>query len=107
MSEWVFATCEGVKKRLRYLRGIKGLRWSQIAKFEPFQGIPIGTLHGIYSGKPIPKKWYGNFGLPRPRRPRISIRLDNPESAARSIKGHMERVLIDALIKLLQEDDHG
>jgi len=38
-----------------------------------------------------------------PRPPRISIRLDNPESAARSIEKHMEPDLIVELIELLKE----
>ena len=39
----------------------------------------------------------------RPRPPRISIRLDSPESAARSIERHMEPENVDQLIGLLQE----
>ena len=38
----------------------------------------------------------------RPRPPRIAIRLDNPESAARSIENHMEQGEIDQLIELLK-----
>lgn len=36
------------------------------------------------------------------KRNRIAIRLDNPESAVRSIKGHMEQGKIDQLIELLK-----
>lgn len=104
MINRVFASCEGVKTEIKSLRDIQGLRWAQIAKISCFKGIPLGTLHSIYSGKPIPKKWYVNFGLPRPRPPRISIRLDNPESAARSIEGHMEPEIMNELIELLQEE---
>lgn len=39
----------------------------------------------------------------RPRPPRIAIRLDNPESAVRSIERHMAPENIDQLIELLQE----
>lgn len=41
----------------------------------------------------------------RPRPPRISIRLDNPESAARSIENHMDGELIRELVKLLNNGD--
>lgn len=37
------------------------------------------------------------------RKPRVAIRLDNPASAARSIKGHMERGKIEELVRLLDE----
>ena len=40
----------------------------------------------------------------RPRPPRISIRLDNPESAARSIRGSMVGELIRELVKLLNTE---
>lgn len=40
---------------------------------------------------------------PRPRPPRIAIRLDNPESAARSIKGHMDPEVVTELVELLRE----
>ena len=101
MDTYPVATYDGIKKRLRVLRDTWGLPWRKIAEFEPFKGIPPGTLHGIYSGRPIPKKWYVNFGLPKPRPPRIAIRLDDPGSAARSIEKHMEPEVIGELIELL------
>lgn len=94
-------SCEATKKRLKAYRDISGLSWTEIAAKIEFLPIPAGTLCSIYHGMPIPKKWYGHFGLPRPRPPRISIRLDNPESAAYSIRGHMDKELIEELIKLL------
>ena len=38
-----------------------------------------------------------------PRPPRISIRLDDPESASRSIKKHMDPGVIGELMRLLNE----
>lgn len=38
----------------------------------------------------------------RPRPPRIAIRLDNPESAARSIQKHMDPELMAELVELLK-----
>lgn len=99
----VFASCERVKIYLRELRDIKRLPWHKIANLSCFKGIPVGTLYDIYSGKPISRKWLWRFGLPRPRPPRIAIRLDNPESAARSIMKHMGSGLIGDLVNLLKE----
>ncbi len=43
----------------------------------------------------------------KPRPPRIAIRTDNPDSAAASIKGHMDQEKVSELIELLQEDRYG
>ena len=48
--------------------------------------------------KPKPKRANHN-----PRPPRIAIRLDKPDSAAASIKGHMERDKVNELIDILKE----
>ena len=50
-------------------------------------------------GKPL-TKYHDCKTNPRP--PRIAICLDNPESAATSIKGHMDRDRINELIELLK-----
>ena len=103
METYPVATYDGIRKRLRVLRDTLGLPWRKIAEFEPFKGIPHGTLHGIYSGKPIPKKWHEKLNYPPPRPPRIAIRLDNPESAARSIEKHMEPEIVRKLRRLLSD----
>jgi hypothetical protein len=95
--------CDSLKKRLKVYRDTDGLTWTEIALKAEFLPIPAGTLCSIYHGCPIPKKWFSHFGLPRPRPPRIAIRLDNPESAARSIRTHMDPEVMDELIALLKE----
>ena len=103
MTDIAFATCDSIRKRLRVLHDTQGQPWRKIAKTAEFAPIPASTLHDIHHGKKIPKKWYKKLRYPKPRPPRISIRLDNPESAARSIKGHMEPDLIGELIELLMK----
>ena len=98
-----FVTCDSIKKRLRVLHDIQGKPWRTIARTAEFHPIPAGTLHDIYSGKKIPKRWHEQLRYPKPRPPRIAIRLDNPESAARSIEKHMEPEIVGQLIGLLQE----
>ena len=100
-----FVTYEGIRNRLRVLHDTQGQSWPKIAKTADFSPIPAGTLYDIYCGKKIPKRWHKRLRYPPPRPPRIAIRLDNPESAARSIQKHMEPDLIAELIKLL-EDNH-
>ncbi len=102
MNNTYVTSCEAPKKRLKVYRDTDGLSWTEIASKTEFLPIPAGTLCSIYHGQPIPKKWYRHFGLPRPRPPRIAIRLDNPESAARSIKGHMPLEVRKKLIELLR-----
>ena len=96
-------TRAGIKKRLRVLHNTYGLSFPKIAARAEFTPIPPSTLNSIYHGGPIPKKWSEKLNYPPPRPPRISIRLDNPESAARSIKGHMEPDMIAKLVELLKE----
>ena len=93
--------CDSPQKRLKVYRDTVRLSWAEIAAKTEFLPIPPGTLCSIYHGVPIPKKWYKHFGLPRPRPPRIAIRLDNPESAARSIMKNMDQEVIGELIELL------
>jgi hypothetical protein len=98
-----FVTYEGIKNRLRALHDTQGQSWPKIAKTAEFSPIPAGTLYDIYCGKKIPKRWHKRLRYPPPRPPRISIRLDNPESAAKSIAKHMELVVMDELIDKLIE----
>ena len=102
MNNIYVTSCEAPKKRLKVYRDTDGLAWTEIAAKTEFLPIPAGTLCSIYHGKPIPKKWYGHFGLPRPRPPRIAIRLDSPESAAKSIQKHMDLEVLTRLIELLK-----
>ena len=101
-----FATYEGIRKRLRALHDSDGLSWPKIAARTEYFPIPAGTLYDIYCGKPIPRKWHEQLRYPPPRPPRIAIRLDNPESAARSIKGHMDRRVMAEMIALLKEGNN-
>ena len=103
MTIATFVTYEGIRKRLRVLHDTDDLSWPKIAAKSEFSPIPAGTLYDIYCGKPIPKKWHEQLRYPPPRPPRIAIRLDNPESAARSIKGHMEAGVVEDLVDLLKE----
>ena len=47
---------------------------------------------------PLAKHHRCNGKPPRPRRPRLAIRLDDPHSAARSIRRHMTKDNIKALL---------
>ncbi|MCK4828247.1 hypothetical protein KA005_71620, partial [bacterium] len=77
-------TRAGIKKRLKLLHDTSGLSFPKIAARREFTPIPPSTLNSIYHGGQIPKKWHKTLKYPPPRPPRIAIRLDNPESAARS-----------------------
>ena len=52
---------------------------------------------------PLAKHHHCNGKPPRPRHPRLAIRLDDPASAARSIAKHMEAGKIAELIRMLEE----
>ena len=97
-----FVTYEGIRNRIRTLHDIQGQSWPKIAKTTEFSPIPAGTLYDIYCGKKIPKRWHKRLRYPPPRPPRISIRLDNPESAARSIQNNMDSETIAELIEKLR-----
>jgi hypothetical protein len=121
-----FRNSEGVKQALKMLHDTHMLSWPKIAKNAKNSKIPAGTLCSIYHGMRVPKKWRPEFDMPKLREmpicdkcdrpmgenhkcgikrpPRIAIRLDDPESAARSIWRHMEPELIADLINLLE---HG
>jgi hypothetical protein len=101
MTIATFVTYEGIRKQLRVLHDSKDLSWPKIAARDEYAPIPAGTLYDIYCGKLIPKKWHEQLRYPKPRPPRISIRLDNPESAARSIQKHMEAGVVAEMIGLL------
>ena len=62
--------------------------------------VPIEEIKACYKCGKILSKYHKCKSDPRP--PRISIRLDDPESAARSIEKHMEPELISELIELLK-----
>ena len=123
-----FATCEKAQECLLYLKRDMGMTWNEIKALSPFLAIPAGTLWGIAYRGYIPPKWRTQLGLPelkkvsgclscgkihitkrctsinhKRRPPRISIRLDNPESAAKSIEKYMEPEKIEHLIRLLQK----
>ncbi len=104
MKSYTCMTRAGIKKRLIVLHDIDGLSFPKIASRREFSPIPPSTLNSIYHGGPIPKKWNEKLNFPPPRPPRISIRLDNPESAARSIEKHMDPGIINQLLELLQEE---
>jgi hypothetical protein len=95
-------TRAGIRNNLRTLHDRDGLSFPKIAVRAEFSPIPPSTLNSIYHGGSIPKKWHKQLRYPPPRPPRISIRLDNPESAARSIRGHMEQGVIAELMELLE-----
>ena len=101
MNSYTYMTRAGIRKRLSALHNTWGLSWPKIAARAEFTPIPPSTLNSIYHGGPIPKKWHRKLRYPPPRPPRISIRLDNPESAARSIQKHMEPENIRELVELL------
>ena len=116
-----------VSKALRTLKGTTGLAWRKIALLDDYSPIPAGTLCAIAKGYPVPKRWRQRLGLPllipapaclkcsqvhvtkkcmanngnghRPRR--VAIRIDNPESAARTIEKHFGKAFISELIELL------
>lgn len=100
-------TRAGIRNRLRMLHDTKHLSFPKIAARREFLPIPPSTLNSIYHGGKIPKKWHEKLRYPPPRPPRIAIRLDNPESAARSIQNNMDPGVIGELIELLQEDRYG
>jgi hypothetical protein len=52
---------------------------------------------------PLAKHHRCNGRPPRPRRPRLAIRLDDPASAARSIRRHMTGDNIKALLAELED----
>ena len=68
----------------------------------PMDKVPVCRTCGIVH---TTKRCIGTNHRPRP--PRIAIRLDNPESAVRSIKGHMDSEVIAELIEILQEANDG
>ncbi len=61
------------------------------------QAVEVCTKCGVAH---ITKRCTNSNGKSRP--PRIAIRLDNPDSAAASIKGHMDRDRINELVELLK-----
>ena len=73
-----------------------GLTYRQIAEKPFFCGIPAGTLCSFkkdgYMTKEMRKRW------PSPRPPRIAIRKDDMNSAARSIIANIEPELVEILI---------
>jgi hypothetical protein len=123
-----FRNSEAVIERLRELHGIQGLSWPKIAARAEYLPIPAGTLCSIYHGYPIPKKWRKDLGLPKlitrsachscgedhttkrckssnhKKRNRLSINLDNPGSAGKSIMKHMDLDLVEVLIEMLMEE---
>ena|SRR3990167_5569303 len=116
-----------VSKELRSLKGTTGLTWRKIALLDDYSPIPAGTLSTIAKDGYIPRKWRLRLGLPalapapvclkcgnvhvtkkcmanngnghRPRR--VAIRIDNPESAARTIEKHFGKAFVSELIELL------
>ncbi|KKK73260.1 hypothetical protein LCGC14_2895620 [marine sediment metagenome] len=128
MTDPPFRNSEAVRKQLKELHDTVGLSWPRIAANNGFSPIPAGTLCSIYHGMPVPLKWRKRLGMSekkkvsgcltcgkvhttkrctngnhKPRPPRIAIRLGNPESAAASIKGHMDQAAIRELRELLEE----
>ena len=128
MTNPPFINSEGIRKRLGALHDTYRLSWPKIAARIEYLPIPAGTLCSIYHGIPVPLKWRKRLGMSekkkvsgcltcgkvhttkrctnsnhKPRPPRIAIRLGNPESAAASIKGHMDQAAIRELRELIKE----
>jgi hypothetical protein len=128
MPGYPFRNSEAIVGRLEVLHDTVGLSWPKIATETEFLPIPAGTLCSIYHGYPIPMKWRVHLGLPakkvviacrtcgeahvtkrctknigsRPRR--IAIRLDDPESAAKSIMKHMDKESLEGLLDLIMSE---
>lgn len=76
------------------LRDLLGLPRGYIVYACPICGI-LHTAKCSKAAKPPP--------IGKPRAPRISIRLDDPDSAARSILAHMKAEKIVKLIEILED----
>lgn len=80
-------------------------RWYARFGLTAYLPAPACPLHGVVhcydcetqQVKPVRKR------TPKPRTPRIAIRLDDPASAARSIKTHMDAETISTLKNLLED----
>ena len=124
-----FRNSEGVQEALTLLHDAHTLSWPKIAlyaKINRISEIPAGTMCSVYHGLRVPKKWRADFGMPELqllpicpdcnkqmtdnhkckaiRPPRLSIRLDDPQSAAKSIAKHMYPEAIAELIELLEAE---
>ena len=68
----------------------------------PMPACPVhGVVHCYDCASQIVKPAHRPPGKPRP--PRISISLDDPDSAARSILAHMEAEAVAELVRLLED----
>ena len=56
--------CDTIARRLKELHDTQLLSWQEIADRDDYRGIPRGTLCSIAHGKPVPKKWRKQLGLP-------------------------------------------
>jgi len=111
-----------VSNEIIVLHDTQGLSYRQIAALPAWDGIPAGTLWAIAHGYPIPNCHRETLGLPplvkvpanmvrkttpsgKPdRRNRRAINLDDPASAARTIRRYADDDYIQRLVTLLGKE---